>query len=823
ILYQYRYSLEGHLHHLSELPLQGGRIQVEALVDVQCLWRSVKDEHEQLLRVQIHNVQIKHDDDKHDEAVTSSMNSAIWCGQSYTELMLQPLFSSYCIFLCNQGDISGSCQVTYVVSEDSVLKMKDLHSCTRPAFGFSSVNKIFGVLWQPTSKTRYSMEGSLIKSALSEESHTISLILKSSIGANITSRQLLELVTQGPGSNELPQKSLPEALAAVLDKVHPMNITSEPSKRLCTKCPTVAHPFYFSAGFTTSSGCAEWRGGGLCLQGPWPSLMLRCSSPSRKSPPCLILFLSPPTSCSPFYIEAAVAAQTKAALAALSEFLDMRNKEQVPLQEKFLYAAAFSPRPSKELLRMVIDLLGGKKLVTSIWETGNLAIGSLIGKLCQMQLCELEEVRLQMERILHKLKSTRSNSERVIYLLSLKNALLPESIPTFLHYAEEGPAPISATALSALQRYPAQHISDTVKAAMKRIFYQVRRKYSNVLRLAAAEILLDNDPSPADFTHVLLVTRELQPEMAQFLLSKIQGILRSPHHPMIKDVLKDPQINNYYFLSSLAGNSISFLGPLAVTNDTLSTFGLKLLFSDIGFLRTSTTSFDVLSHGHQFQAAQVAFEAMGLDSVLAGDTPDEEEGFKAGMSVTLLGVQLRPVVFFDGYTDLMAKVFTSSGKPTSVMKGNVLLMDHQQAVPLQSGLQAVISLQGGLGLDVSADIHVNVWNQELTTDVETRGAMTIDFKAELDAPFFQVTLKSENEIEMATNFYTTATVTSLPVLMCLQVTEERVSHGQYISVSQSSANHDATAHEERRTSMPGRELALHPANAVMCKILLAGQ
>ncbi|KAF7247396.1 Microsomal triglyceride transfer protein large subunit [Varanus komodoensis] len=681
-----------------------------------------------------------------------------------------------------------------------------------------TVTEIFGVLWQPTSKTRYSMEGSLIKSALSEESHTISLILKSSIGANITSRQLLELVTQGPGSNELPQKSLPEALAAVLDKVHPMNITSEPSKRLCTKCPTLKtylkelHEWLKMDRFKAST---TWHFCGVVY-------MLH----GAKKKDILLLLKKAPKDMVPFYIEAAVAAQTKAALAALSEFLDMRNKEQVPLQEKFLYAAAFSPRPSKELLRMVIDLLGGKKLVTSIWETGNLAIGSLIGKLCQMQLCELEEVRLQMERILHKLKSTRSNSERVIYLLSLKNALLPESIPTFLHYAEEGPAPISATALSALQRYPAQHISDTVKAAMKRIFYQVRRKYSNVLRLAAAEILLDNDPSPADFTHVLLVTRELQPEMAQFLLSKIQGILRSPHHPsrqVIKDVLKDPQINNYYFLSSLAGNSISFLGPLAVTNDTLSTFGLKLLFSDIGFLRTSTTSFDVLSHGHQFQAAQVAFEAMGLDSVLAGDTPDEEEGFKAGMSVTLLGVQLRPVVFFDGYTDLMAKVFTSSGKPTSVMKGNVLLMDHQQAVPLQSGLQAVISLQGGLGLDVSADIHVNVWNQELTTDVETRGAMTIDFKAELDAPFFQVTLKSENEIEMATNFYTTATVTSLPVLMCLQVTEERVSHGQYISVSQSSANHDATAHEERRTSMPGRELALHPANAVMCKILLAGQ
>jgi len=55
-------------------------------------------------------------------------------------------------------------------------------------------------------------------------------------------------------------------------------------------------------------------------------------------------------------VEAAVAAQSVPALAALSDFLDF-SKEPGSLLETFLYAAAFSPRPTKELLRLV--LVGG--------------------------------------------------------------------------------------------------------------------------------------------------------------------------------------------------------------------------------------------------------------------------------------------------------------------------------------------------------------------------------------------------------------------------------------------------------------------------------
>ncbi|XP_061491242.1 microsomal triglyceride transfer protein large subunit-like [Rhineura floridana] len=849
ILYQYRYSLDGQLSYLSRSSLQGSKLQVEALVDVHLLWRNPYDAGEQLLQIQIHDLQV-HQDQEQRKSQTINDDQSAKRSMNTTELQ-QPIFLhwnngkvegiygdkagspltldlkrglvSLLQFQTHSGtvtedDISGSCQVTYRVSKDSVLKIKDLQGCIRPAFGFSTVNKIFGVQWHPLSKSLYSMEGHLIKSALSEESHAISLTLKSSLGVNITSRQHLELVTQVPGSKELPGKSPQEALAAVLRKPQPINIASDPSMRTCTQCPTLRTYLKTLAKkklkMDVSKASTTWH---FCKV----VQMLR----DAKKKDILLLLKKVQEDRLPFYIEAAVAAHSTASFMALSEFLDFGNTKQAPLLEKFLYAAAFSPHPSKELLRLVQDKLNGKKLDPAIWETGNIVIGSLIGKLCQMKLCGLQEVRHGMETVLQRLKNAKEDSERVIYLLFLKSALLPGSIPTFLHYAEVGSATVSAIALSALQRYPAQHISSKVKMAMKRIFHEVRRRYQKISRLGAAEILLDNDPLPMDFANILLATRELEPEMSRFLLSKIQSIVHSHHHPtrqVIQDVLKDPQLNNYYFLSSEVGSSISFSGPLAVTNDTLSSFGLDLLFSEFGLLRKSISTFSIVSHGHQLHAAQVAIEAKGFENILGGSTTDgEEEEFMAGMSAVLFDVPLRPVTFFKGYTDLMSKVLMSSGEATSVVKGNVLLMDHQQAIPLQSGLPTVITLQGGLGLDVSADINVNLWEQEFTTSIKTRGALTIDFQAELDAPFFQATVKSQTEVGMATKFNVAARLSASPVLMCLQLREEDVSYREIFLVSESSANHSTTVRKGRWITIPGRELPFHRANSEMCKILHA--
>lgn len=95
----------------------------------------------------------------------------------------------------------------------------------------------------------------------------------------------------------------------------------------------------------------------------------------------------------------------------------------------------------------------------------------------------------------------------------------------------------------------------------------------------------------------------------------------------------------------------------------------------------------------------MVIEAQGLESIIAA-TPDEgEENLDsyAGMSAILFDVQLRPVTFFQGYGDLMSKMFSATGDLINVVKGLILLTDYSQ-VPIAHCLLLFLSLKHGCSL-----------------------------------------------------------------------------------------------------------------------------
>ncbi|KAM6130227.1 microsomal triglyceride transfer protein-like [Phoenicopterus ruber ruber] len=860
-LYQYRYALDVQLDHASPPSPQGARLRAEASVQLCRLWRDRGGE--ELLQVQIRDLKAQHEpDEERSQDGAGGPPAEIALGQEAQAELQQPVFISWSsgkvkafygdeaesVLISNlkrgvvsllqlqphagaavEEDISGSCQVTYTVSNHSITKMKDLLSCAKPKSGFTSVAffllafpffKIFGVEWQPASRSQYVVKDNLLQSVLVEESHVLSPALRSTTGIKISSRQQLRLASPPtPGPAEVAGRSLEDALAGTEGRHQPLGMASLPFRRVCTRCPSLrAYLKAFDSQRVktdTSKAATTWRFQRFVQ-------MLR----SAKKRDVLQLLRRAPEEMLPFVVEAAVAAQSAASLAALSDFLDF-GKEPTSLLEKFLYAAAFSPRPSGELLRLVLDKLDGKQLAPEVRETGIVALGSLVGKLCRQKLRGLQEVERGVETILAGLRGAEEESEVVIYLLALGNAVLPETIPALLDYAEEGPATVATAAVSALQRFPARHISGEVKQAMRRIFHEKRKSYEKTCRLAAAEILLDNEPSLMDVVNILLAASALETETATFLLLKVQNSLRADHHParkIMKDLMRDPRINNYNFFSK-AGISSSFSGPLTVTQDLLSTFGLDLLFLESGFLRKSISDLSLLSRGRRLRAAQVTIEAQGMESMLGESVSEgeEEPELTAGMSAIFFDVQLRPIVFFQGYTDLMAKVLLSSGEPTSVVKGNLLLMDHHQVIPLQSGFQVAVKLQGGLGLDISADMDVSIWEQELKTSINARGSFTMDFQAELDAPFLQATVRRQTEVETSIHFDTVLRFSSSPVLMCLRLREEQVPYREIFTVSKSAGSQRSTARKGRQGTVPGREFALHRANSKVCSLLLTAE
>lgn len=167
----------------------------------------------------------------------------------------------------------------------------------------------------------------------------------------------------------------------------------------------------------------------------------------------------------------------------------------------FFFPASCYPFPDAQ------DKLDGKQLAPEIWETGIVAVGSLVGKLCQQKLCGLQVGPLQpltlgflghppnsrgaqniscpsppsppanpeqvvergVETILRGLRGAEEEPKVVISLLALGNARLPETIPTLLEHAEDGPTAVTTAATSALQRFPAPHISSKVGEEVVRL------------------------------------------------------------------------------------------------------------------------------------------------------------------------------------------------------------------------------------------------------------------------------------------------------------------------------------------------------------------
>lgn len=69
--------------------------------------------------------------------------------------------------------------------------------------------------------------------------------------------------------------------------------------------------------------------------------------------------------------------------------------------------------------------------------------------------------------------STKVESEVQMYLLALKNSMLPEAIPIFIKYAESEVGAYSTIALTALQRYDVSLMTDEVSHTLYKTLFEL--------------------------------------------------------------------------------------------------------------------------------------------------------------------------------------------------------------------------------------------------------------------------------------------------------------------------------------------------------------
>uniref|UniRef100_A0A2K6C658 Microsomal triglyceride transfer protein large subunit n=1 Tax=Macaca nemestrina TaxID=9545 RepID=A0A2K6C658_MACNE len=720
----------------------------------------------------------------------------------------------------NEVDISGNCKVTYQAHQGKVIKIKALDSCKIARSGFTTPNQVLGVSSKATSVTTYKIEDSFVIAVLAEETHAFGLNFLQTITGKIVSKQKLELKTTDAGPRLMSGKQAATIIKAVDSKYTAIPIVGQVFQSHCKGCPSILEHWQSTRKYLQPDSLSKAEAVRNFLA------FVQHLRTAKKEEILQILKMEiPQPLCG--LVDAVTSAQTSDSLEAILDFLDFKSDSSIILQERFLYACGFASHPDEELLRALISKFKGSIGSSDIRETVMIIIGTLVRKLCQNEGCKLKAVVEAKKLILGGLEKAEKKEDTRMYLLALKNALLPEGIPSLLKYAEAGEGPISHLATTTLQRYDLPFITDEVKKTLNRIYHQNRKVHEKTVRTTAAAIILNNNPSYMEVKNILLSIGELPQEMNKYMLAIVQDILHfeMPASKIVRRVLKEMVAHNYDRFSR-SGSSSAYTGYIERSPHSASTYSLDILYSGSGILRRSNLNIFQYIGKAGLHGSQVVIEAQGLEALIAA-TPDEgEENLDsyAGMSAILFDVQLRPVTFFNGYSDLMSKMLSASGDPISVVKGLILLIDHSQELQLQSGLKANIEVQGGLAIDISGAMEFSLWYRESKTRVKNRVTVVITTDITVDSSFVKAGLETSTETEAGLEFISTVQFSQYPFLVCMQMDKDEAPFRQFEKKYERLSTGRGYVSQKRKESvLAGCEFPLHQENSEMCKVVFAPQ
>uniref|UniRef100_A0A3P8V2H0 Microsomal triglyceride transfer protein n=1 Tax=Cynoglossus semilaevis TaxID=244447 RepID=A0A3P8V2H0_CYNSE len=675
---------------------------------------------------------------------------------------------------------------------------------------------VLGVNRKSRSVTVFTLEDGFIRSAVAEESHGLAVNVRRSVSAKVLSRQTLTRTGTEAGPPEAAGKDVSSVVKSIDDKLAAVGVVAEKVKTYCNGCPSLFEHWQTQQKQLEPAGLSK-------ATAPRSFLALIQSIRKASKVEILKVLKSASKTSLPQVVDAVTSAQTEASLDAMLEFLNFKDSKSFVLQERFLYACGFSSHPNEKMLKALLDISKGKIGSTDIEETVVIIMGALVNKLCQKGGCNLPVKLLKVpeKMILEGPESTQVDSKVQMYLLALKNSLLPEAIPIFTKYAESEVGAYSTIALSSLQRYDVKFMTKAVKQTVNRVYHQSRRIYEKNVRAAAADVILSSNPSYMEVKNLLLSIGNLPHELNKYMVSKIQDILRfhMSASKVIRHVMEDMNSHNYNRFAKV-GSSSSFSGFMAQSADVTSTYSLDILYSGSGILRRSNMNIYGASKGATLHGLQVAIEAQGMESMIAA-TPDEgEEDLEsfAGMSALLFDVQLRPVTFFKGYSDLMSKMFSMSGEPMNVVKGLILLTDHSEVLQLQSGLRVGAEFQGGLAIDISGGMEVSLWYRESKTSVNNRGALVVMGNVTVDTDFMKTGVEVSFETEASLDFVTTVQFSEYPFLVCIQMDKATFPY-RYESMTKYeslSSGKTVMLSKKKKRRLPGSEFPLHQENSNMC-------
>ncbi|CAF0733698.1 unnamed protein product [Adineta steineri] len=671
----------------------------------------------------------------------------------------------------SETDTLGTCKTEYRMYEKSLVKDKSECSNIKYNDEYSSAKQVLNYSIDFQSTCVYTFDNSTLKSSSCSDIALPRLIVPEVAGFRIMSRLSVDLMEKVDNDKHQKYLNSDAALKSVLsitaDQYHPLETEKQlhPCDEYCEKFEEFIRDY--------NKKLARSVIGDRSASDVFLHLIALVK---RQSETTLTKVLDKASNSIKFtLIEAFVSAQTPASLNAVLKYLDnsMNAKNKVELIEIFLMASTFAPRPSDLLLDKILERLPKFTTIDAQLEQSTyLALGAITHR-----LFDLNKTSSAIEKYTTLLHNTK---KKALVYLSLYNAKLDLYQSILIDEIRRcNDTNLCWLALNALTQYDPERFSTEIITILRSIYHEQkgRVKTNLQIRQLCGQLLLRTDISIGDLMNLILSALDkTNHQLGVYMWRLISTMAENDElfFRKIKFIYNNGLIDLTYDRIAYKGQSDYYRRQFLQTFGFGVYYTISQLMSRHGALRESDFDLHIQQYNKKdrFNLLSLGVSASGLEAYVSddgktSDTPDED--LQAELRITLLNMQLRPVVLFSGVTGLMSAVWSAPSELTSAFKSNIMIHDLSRYIHLHNGLVVHYEAQSAASLDLSGMASVSLWNKNSHSVIRVSSGFSVRSHVDILNDFVVMGINATTSTNIIVDYTTDVDYADTPINVCMQM------------------------------------------------------
>uniref|UniRef100_A0A1B6CB32 Vitellogenin domain-containing protein n=1 Tax=Clastoptera arizonana TaxID=38151 RepID=A0A1B6CB32_9HEMI len=731
-------------------------------------------------------------------------------------------------------DASGLCSVSYKhFGANKIMKIK--HECKQDTdlphkFHY---DKIWGanILSNRVSEIILSEDSSTIKSISSKETHELHLEVREEAGGCVKGHQKINLAEKLNNSPIIKENHLNKVIdqleKSMNQKFEKQSLITHKETTTCQdgSCPKLYNLVKENRENLQNENVGSIRSASSFIK------LLPSVRTATKEEITKILKQKKNKDILPQIYDLLGAAQTIHTHQAATNHLKLDYDDFLDLNERYFWSLSFGSHPRPEIIADIIKIITKQPRNEKLFETLLLTMAAITNKLKKFEKYSDHKVIQEAQNILDEgIKECSENDDdcKLMYFRAYKNLGMENTIPQLLTYSLRGTRKVNVAAIKTIRSFPKAFWKEPVLKAAEKIYYQIGKRYDSSARTLAVDILLESNPSYEVIRNLLMSLKTPDPsfEVKQYLLQRLYQVKEKncALSSKMETIIKSESLNNYNTLGQRGLSTAftrSFLEHPSL-NGSLST--IQEISS--GIVKRGIVDIIVEKDNITNNVFTLGLFAGGLGSFVSSDenaTPSEEpeEVATAGMDLTVLGVQIRPFVFFSGQGELMGHVWSgTASEKTPAFQTLALLQDYLEYVRLELGYIAEFSLLGGVSFDLSGQVTLSLWNRNAESLVEKNAGVFSSGHIKVNSIFvhsqIQFSIATEVKLSLVSNidFYNT-------IALCMQLQQPNsvVKHNVHKVERIPGSKHRLRKSKYKTIPVAGSTYALNRKNNEMCNII----